>query len=65
VIDNNGKKIYSTSYSGMEFSGGTQPILYNGSIVWVESRYNYTATDWYGLKTNLYQIPVITEKVSK
>ena len=65
VVDNNGKKIYATSYSGMEFSGGTQPILYKGSIVWVECNYSYAATEWYGLKTKLYQIPAITEKSSK
>lgn len=37
VVNNKGKKVYSKSYSGMTFQGGSQPILSNGNIFWAES----------------------------
>lgn len=59
VIDENGKKIFSTSYAGVQFEASSQPILYNGSIQWVESvlnRSNYS----YAMK--LIKIPALFEK---
>jgi len=63
VINNAGKKIYSKSYKGMSFSGGTQPMLYKGNLVWVEEKggFDYESMQ-YVYSTNLYQIPAITEK---
>ncbi len=35
VYSDTGKKIYSKKYANMVFNGDSQPILYNGSIVWI------------------------------
>lgn len=64
VVNNAGKKIYSTSYTGMHFTGASEPILYNGNLVWMEGeRCNYKNGKPYD-KEVLYQIPAIYEKES-
>lgn len=40
VYSDTGKKIYSKKYSNMAFDGDSQPILYNGSIVWISTTQN-------------------------
>lgn len=52
VYSDTGKKIYSKKYSNMVFDGDSQPILSNGSIVWI------SATESNGkVKSKLYSIP--------
>ena len=52
VYSDTGKKIYSKKYSNMVFDGDSQPILSNGSIVWISSTEKNGKT-----KTKLYSIP--------
>ena len=52
VYSDSGKKIYSKKYSNMVFDGDSQPILSNGSIVWISSTEKNGKT-----KTKLYSIP--------
>lgn len=49
VIDGNGKKLSTKSYSNMTFAGGSQPILANGSIYWADGASG---------KTKLNRVPV-------
>ena len=56
VINNAGKIVYSKNYSGMEFKGGSQPIVYNGNITWLETSYK---PDYSGTETKLYSIPAV------
>lgn len=52
VYSDTGKKIYSKKYANMVFDGDSQPILNNGSIVWIST------TESNGKKnTKLYSIP--------
>lgn len=55
VINDTGKKIYSKKYSGMAFSGSSQPILYKGNIIWADTSY----TAFYQAETKLYSIPAV------
>lgn len=51
VVNDAGKKIYSKTYSNMELTDESQPILYNGSIVWTETSYTNNTT--------LYSVPAV------
>lgn len=51
VLNENGDEVYRTQYKGMVFHADTQPILYNGSVVW---------TEVVGKKKMLYSIPAGT-----
>ena len=55
-MNGKGKKVYSKDYTGLELKGGSQPILYNGNIVWTETFYtsNFMETE-----TLLYSIPAV------
>lgn len=48
VLNENGEVVYTKEYKDMAFYADTQPILYQGSVVWTESD---------GSKTFLYKIP--------
>lgn len=50
-MNENGDEVYRTQYKGMVFHADTQPILYNGSVVW---------TEVVGKKKMLYSIPAGT-----
>lgn len=52
VYSDTGKKIYSKKYSNMVFNGDSQPILHNGSIVWISPIDNNGK-----VKSKLYSIP--------
>ena len=54
VYSDTGKKIYSKKYSNIVFYGDSQPILYNGSIVWISPIENKGK-----VKSKLYSIPAI------
>ena len=54
VYSDTGKKIYSKKYSNMKFDGSSQPILSNGSIVWM-----VLTADWNKTDTTLYSIPAV------
>ncbi len=41
VVDDAGKKIYSTTYKNMLFPSSSQPILSNGYIVWMSAKERY------------------------
>lgn len=56
VVDNDGKIIYTRTYSDMTFSGGTQPIIYNGRIVWIDSKENKKT---YKTTNKIYAIPAL------
>ena len=58
VLNESGSVVYKTTYKGMCFTAGTQPILYNGSIVWTDvvSTYN-KKTGREKDKTYYYSIP--------
>lgn len=55
VVDQSGKKVYSKTYSNRLFLGASQPILYNGNIVWLESYYDEN----YKEKVKTYSIPAL------
>ncbi len=52
VYSDTGKKIYSKKYANMVFNGDSQPILYNGSIVWISPIQSNGK-----VKSKLYSIP--------
>lgn len=57
VVNDTGEKIYSKTYANMDLTDESQPILYNGSIVWTETDWlDEWKLDW---KTTLYSIPAI------
>lgn len=58
VLNESGSVVYKTTYKGMKFSASTQPVLYDGAIVWTDvvekykkKTYEYTEQPYY------YQIP--------
>lgn len=58
VLDEKGDTVYSTTYKDMIFTGGTQPILYDGSIVWSDVKETYNKKNWeYKETTYMYSIP--------
>ena len=58
VLNQNGEIVYSKNYEGMIFTGGTQPILYNGSIVWSDVKETYNKKSGkYKCTTYMYSIP--------
>ena len=61
VVNNAGKKIYTASYTGMHFTAASQPILYNGSLVWMEGEMDRKNGKRYN-KTTLYSIPAIDDE---
>lgn len=69
VLNNDGKVVYSKTYSNMEFTASSKPILYNGAINWVDVKYTYKKENWYGMtiweahgKNYFYRIPAVTKK---
>lgn len=60
VVDNNGKKIYTKTYKNIPWNDAGQPILWNGTLVWIESFYD-EIDDFRDKKgtTKLYQIPAL------
>ena len=70
VLDANGKVVCKKKYSGMTFSASTQPILFQGSIVWTDVKeirkkktdsWGWTYYD-IGYVPYYYSIPVVTGK---
>ena len=56
VLDNNGKLVFEKTYKDKFFSGSTQPILVDGSIVWTSEANNGEMTSYYN------SIPAIISK---
>ena len=56
VLNEEGKAIYKTTYKNMKFTGSTQPILYNGAIVWTDVEVKKTKTSS-KKATYFYHIP--------
>lgn len=54
VVDGKGKKVYSKTYSNMLFGGGTQPIVYNGRVVWADF-------DFATGKNKIYGVPALVK----
>lgn len=55
VLNNDGKKIYSKTYSNMYFHGESQPVIFNGYIQWT-TKYINTHSRY---ETKTFRIPVI------
>lgn len=57
VVNDIGEKIYSKTFAGMDLTDESQPILFNGSIVWTETDWlDDWELDW---KTTLYSVPAV------
>ena len=56
IINEDGKEIYSEKFKGYCFQTGSQPIVYNGCVVWMVSQYN---TDLGKYRNKMYAIPAL------